>query len=473
MSGVRYESVAGLTYPGSDVASVRDLSLEVAEGEFLVLVGPPGSGTSTVGRMLAGLEDVSNGRISIGGRDVTDASASERDIALVFQNYALYPHMTVADNIGFALRMRGLPKSEIAERVRDAAAVLGLEEWLDRKPAALSGAQRQRVLIGRALVRRPHVLLVDDTDLSNLEARLWSVARSEFAAVQKRLRLTTLYVTNDQATALVLGDRIAVMVNGELQQVGTALEVFERPANLSVARFIGTPPMNIFRVPLVEGRARLGALVVDLSQGTSLSTPDWPVETVALGVRPEGLVVAESGVGLPVRVSRIEHKAGDTFVHGLLDGTDVLSEGAVTVSWGTDHQPRVGDRLALRPLPGMVHPFSLESGERLDVVPHVFPADRDPGQEPLLGQVLSRTPGEVHVISRDPATGDELRIVVAADSTSSGFGVGDLVTVEFTQEEDGATSAHLVPPPTTGATEWSIVEASSWAERILDQLDES
>lgn len=241
----------------NDKPSVDDLNLDIKDGEFLVLVGPSGCGKSTTLRMLAGLEEVNKGRILIGGKDVTTMQPKDRDIAMVFQNYALYPHMTVADNMGFALKIAGTPKEEIRKRVEKAAEILDLTEYLDRKPKALSGGQRQRVAMGRAIVREPKVFLMDEP-LSNLDAKLRVQTRTQIAALQRQLGVTTLYVTHDQTEALTMGDRIAVIKLGILQQVGAPTELYDRPANVFVAGFIGSPSMNINTHPVVNGKAKIG-----------------------------------------------------------------------------------------------------------------------------------------------------------------------------------------------------------------------
>ncbi len=231
-------------YP-SGFEAVKDLSLDIRDGEFLVLVGPSGCGKSTTLRMVAGLEDVSSGTISIGGRVVNDVHPKDRDIAMVFQNYALYPHMTVEKNMAFALKLRGMPKDQIKQRVDAAAKILGIEELLDRKPKALSGGQRQRVAVGRAIVREPKAFLFDEP-LSNLDAKLRVTTRAELKSLHMRLKTTTIYVTHDQEEAMTLGDRIVVMSKGLIQQAGTPLEVYRTPLNRFVAGFVGTPPMNFF-----------------------------------------------------------------------------------------------------------------------------------------------------------------------------------------------------------------------------------
>src|SRR5690606_2082807 len=231
-------------YPGSDTPAVDKLDLEIADGEFMVLVGPSGCGKSTSLRMLAGLEEINEGAVRIGDRDVTHLPPKDRDIAMVFQNYALYPHMTVAENMGFALKMQGVPKDERLKKVREAAELLGLQDLLDRKPKALSGGQRQRVAMGRAIVRQPKVFLMDEP-LSNLDAKLRVSTRTQIAALQRRLGITTVYVTHDQTEAMTMGDRVAVLKDGVLQQTDTPLNLYDKPANVFVAGFIGSPAMNL------------------------------------------------------------------------------------------------------------------------------------------------------------------------------------------------------------------------------------
>ena len=254
MANVVFDNATRL-FPGSVKPAVDKLNLEIGDGEFLVLVGPSGCGKSTSLRMLAGLEDVNSGRIRIGDRDVTDLPPKDRDIAMVFQNYALYPHMTVGENMGFALKIAGEPKTDIARRVAEAAKLLDLEEYLDRKPKALSGGQRQRVAMGRAIVREPQVFLMDEP-LSNLDAKLRVQTRTQIAALQRRLGTTTVYVTHDQVEAMTMGDRVAVLKDGLLQQVGTPRELYDHPDNVFVAGFIGSPAMNLMSGPIVEGGDR-------------------------------------------------------------------------------------------------------------------------------------------------------------------------------------------------------------------------
>src|SRR3954449_7629511 len=253
-------------YPGNPVPSVDKLNIDIEDGEFLVLVGPSGCGKSTSLRMLAGLEEVNGGRILIGDRDVTHLSPKDRDVAMVFQNYALYPHMTVADNMGFALKIAGVSKDEIGKRVKEAAKILDLEPYLERKPKALSGGQRQRVAMGRAIVRSPAAFLMDEP-LSNLDAKLRVQMRAEIASVQQDLGTTTIYVTHDQVEAMTMGDRVAVMRKGELQQVASPQELYDHPVNLFVGGFIGSPAMNLVQARIVrDGEATLA----DMGEGQAL-----------------------------------------------------------------------------------------------------------------------------------------------------------------------------------------------------------
>jgi multiple sugar transport system ATP-binding protein len=288
---------------------VDDLNLEIADGEFLVLVGPSGCGKSTSLRMLAGLEEVTNGHIRIGDRDVTHLPPKERDIAMVFQNYALYPHMTVADNMGFALKIAGIGKEERTKRVREAAKLLDLEEYLERKPKALSGGQRQRVAMGRAIVRNPQVFLMDEP-LSNLDAKLRVQTRTQIAELQQRLGVTTVYVTHDQVEAMTMGDRVAVLKDGLLQQVDTPLNLYDHPKNKFVAGFIGSPAMNLLTADITEGGAKVGDYVIPLQR--SLLDKAGSDKTLTVGVRPEAFKVADEG--LPVKVAVVEELGADAFL---------------------------------------------------------------------------------------------------------------------------------------------------------------
>ena len=302
-------------YPGSDHPAVDKLNLEIGDGEFMVLVGPSGCGKSTSLRMLAGLEEVNQGRIMIGDRDVTDLPPKDRDIAMVFQNYALYPHMTVADNMGFALKMAGVPKADRDKRVLEAAHLLGLESFLSRKPKALSGGQRQRVAMGRAIVRQPQVFLMDEP-LSNLDAKLRVSTRTQIAALQTRLGVTTVYVTHDQVEAMTMGDRVAVLKDGLLQQVDSPLHLYDHPDNLFVAGFIGSPAMNLLSGKLVEGGLQLGDYVVPIERDILAKASGE--DTLVVGIRPENFQVADAGISLDVDV--VEETGADAYVYGTLSG---------------------------------------------------------------------------------------------------------------------------------------------------------
>jgi len=357
MSTVTYDNASRI-YPGSNIAAVDSLNLDVADGEFLVLVGPSGSGKSTALRMLAGLEEVNAGNIFIGDRNVTDVPPKDRDIAMVFQNYALYPHMTVAENMGFALRIAGVNKEERNQRVREAAKMLDLEPYLDRKPKALSGGQRQRVAMGRAIVRSPQVFLMDEP-LSNLDAKLRVQTRTQIASLTRRLGVTTVYVTHDQTEALTMGDRIAVLKDGVLQQVGTPRELYADPKNVFVAGFIGSPAMNLFAADVVDGGVKFGTAVVPVDRSTLGSAT-----SVTIGVRPEDVVVntGESS-GLKVTVDLVEELGADGYLYGHteIDGKRIDIVGRVD---GRQH-PNAGDTVYITPKTGHVHVFDVTSGERL------------------------------------------------------------------------------------------------------------
>ena len=361
-------------YPGNDRPSVDALNLEIADGEFLVLVGPSGCGKSTSLRMLAGLEDVNSGRILIGDRDVTDVQPKDRDIAMVFQNYALYPHMSVHDNMGFALKIAGTPKDEIDKRVKEAAKILGLTEYLDRKPKALSGGQRQRVAMGRAIVRKPKVFLMDEP-LSNLDAKLRVQTRTQIASLQRSLGVTTVYVTHDQTEALTMGDRIAVLKDGLLQQVGTPREMYDHPANEFVAGFIGSPAMNLGRFTVDGDVATIGAARIRLSQATLDAIKPEDGGKVTIGFRPESLEVvsAEAEDSIPVRLSFVEELGSDAYIYGELVGAegsdDKLGSGEdssqIIVRVPPRTAPDAGETVYVRIKPGEEHIFSASTGERL------------------------------------------------------------------------------------------------------------
>ncbi|MFC4242697.1 ABC transporter ATP-binding protein [Gryllotalpicola reticulitermitis] len=350
-------------YPGSTAPAVDRLNIEVADGEFLVLVGPSGCGKTTSLRMLAGLEEVNSGNILIGDRNVTDVPPKDRDIAMVFQNYALYPHMTVAENMGFALRIAGVNKEERNQRVREAAKMLDLEPYLDRKPKALSGGQRQRVAMGRAIVRSPQVFLMDEP-LSNLDAKLRVQTRTQIASLTRRLGVTTVYVTHDQTEALTMGDRIAVLKDGVLQQVGTPRELYAHPNNIFVAGFIGSPAMNLFAADVTEGGVKFGTTVVPVPRELLADAG----KQVTIGVRPEDVVVstAESS-GLPVMVDLVEELGADGYLYGHAASQtaemDILTDIVVRVDGR--HHPTLGDTVYITPKPTHVHVFNTETGERL------------------------------------------------------------------------------------------------------------
>ena len=362
-------------YPGSDKPAVDQLDLEIQDGEFLVLVGPSGCGKSTSLRMLAGLEDVNSGRIFIGDKDVTDVQPKNRDIAMVFQNYALYPHMTVRENMGFALKIAGTPKAEIAQRVEEAARILDLEPYLDRKPKALSGGQRQRVAMGRAIVRKPQVFLMDEP-LSNLDAKLRVQTRTQIASLQRELGVTTVYVTHDQTEALTMGDRIAVLNNGLLQQVGTPQEMYEHPANEFVAGFIGSPAMNLGKFKVEGNVAKLGTAEVPLSQATLDAMVPEDEGKITIGFRPEGLeVVSEDTENtIPIEVEFVEELGSDAYIYGHLAGAD-SGHGLGLGNEGKGEQlivrvpprtaPKPGGVIHTRIKAGQQHNFSASTGDRL------------------------------------------------------------------------------------------------------------
>src|SRR5215831_5763712 len=307
MAPITYKS-ASCIYPGSDKLAVDSLSLDIQDGEFVVLVGPSGSGKSTALRMLAGLEDIDEGHIEIGGKDMVGVPSKDRDIAMVFQNYALYPNKTVAENMGFALKLRGVSSAERRKKVEQAAKILDLTDFLDRKPAKLSGGQRQRVAMGRAIVREPQVFCMDEP-LSNLDAKLRVQTRTQIAALQRRLGVTTVYVTHDQVEAMTMGDRVAVLDRGILKQVDTPHRLFTHPANVFVAGFIGSPAMNLHEAPVHDGHA--------LSGGTRVPIPRVDAASVVLGFRPESLVVAGPGdEGFEVTAQAVEELGSDAYVHG-------------------------------------------------------------------------------------------------------------------------------------------------------------
>ena len=366
MATVKFDQ-ATRTYPGNDTPSVDRLDIDVADGEFLVLVGPSGCGKSTSLRMLAGLEEVNGGKIWIGDRDVTDLSPKDRDVAMVFQNYALYPHMSVADNMGFALKIAGTDKGEIRKRVEEAAKILDLSEYLERKPKALSGGQRQRVAMGRAIVRSPQVFLMDEP-LSNLDAKLRVQTRTQIASLQRRLGVTTVYVTHDQIEAMTMGDRIALLKDGILQQCASPREMYDQPNNVFVAGFIGSPAMNLVSVPVNEGGAMFGTHHVPIPRDSLAGVS----KTVIVGVRPEDVEVTTNADGMEITVDVVEELGADAYVYGtpadenisLYGGDDSLEKPFIARVDGRK-VPEKGGKVFVYPNPNQLHVFDAESGKRL------------------------------------------------------------------------------------------------------------
>jgi multiple sugar transport system ATP-binding protein len=358
MAEVRFEQ-ATRVYPGSDAPAVDALDLTIADGEFVVLVGPSGSGKTTALRMLAGLEEIDAGSVVIDGRDVSDDPPKRRDVAMVFQNYALYPYLTVEANIGFPLRMAKVPRAQRDARVREVAELLELTPFLERKPGQLSGGQRQRVAMGRALVRQPRVFLMDEP-LSNLDAKLRVQMRADIAELQGRLGVTTVYVTHDQAEAMTLGHRVAVLKDGRLQQCDTPRALFDRPVNTFVAGFVGSPAMNLCRVPLGDdGSITFGGRTIELPTGAR-SANGRP--GVIVGVWPEVLELGAEG--LPATVEAIEELGSDAF---LFCGAE-LADGHARLTARVDarHAPERGSRVHLRPsAEHEPHLFDAATGDRL------------------------------------------------------------------------------------------------------------
>jgi multiple sugar transport system ATP-binding protein len=363
MATVSYQKASRI-YPGTERAAVDQLDLEIADGEFLVLVGPSGCGKSTSLRMLAGLEDVDQGSIYINDRDVTNLPPKSRDIAMVFQNYALYPHMTVYDNMAFALKLRKTPKSEIDDAVKKAAAMLQLEDYLNRKPKALSGGQRQRVAMGRAIVRKPQVFLMDEP-LSNLDAKLRVQTRSQIATLQAQLGITTVYVTHDQVEAMTMGHRVAVLLDGVLQQVDTPRALYDTPKNVFVAGFIGSPAMNIKTVNLGERGASFGSVILPVTREQAASAKaDGGNNRITIGFRPEECtLVAPSEGGIPVTVDLVEELGSDAYVYGTAKFDDTEQRIVVRVPGRTS--PNMGDTVYVAPRVGSHHVFHAETGARL------------------------------------------------------------------------------------------------------------
>ena len=356
MAEVRFEQASRI-YPSTDVPAVEALDLHVADGEFMVLVGPSGSGKTTALRMLAGLEEVDAGAIFIGERDVTDMPPKERDVAMVFQNYALYPYLTVAANMAFPLKIARVKKEERERRVREVAELLELTGYLERKPGQLSGGQRQRVAMGRAIVREPSVFLMDEP-LSNLDAKLRVQMRADIAALQARLGATTVYVTHDQAEAMTLGHRVAVLSNGRLQQCDTPRALYDRPANTFVAGFVGSPAMNLCVVPCGgNGSVALGGVSVPLPDGARAA--GW--DRVVVGLRPESLELAADGI--PAQVEVTEEIGADAFVFCAAEIAGQATRLVARVD--AKHVPQQGERISLRPSADDAHLFDPVDGNRI------------------------------------------------------------------------------------------------------------
>ncbi len=355
MASVSFEQ-ATRQFPGTDRPALDRLDLKVGDGEFVVLVGPSGCGKTTSLRMVAGLETLDSGCIRIDDRDVTNVDPKDRDVAMVFQNYALYPHMTVAQNMGFALKIANTPKPEIRDRVLAAAKLLDLQPYLDRKPKELSGGQRQRAAMGRAIVRRPQVFLMDEP-LSNLDAKLRVQTRNQIAALQRGLGTTTVYVTHDQVEAMTMGDRVAVLCDGVLQQFAAPRELYRNPGNVFVAGFIGSPAMNLFTLPIV---------------GATVSLGDWPIAVpreivsaaseIVVGVRPEHFELGGHGVEMEVDV--VEELGADAYLYGRITGSGKVIGQPVVARVDGRNPPDKGSRVRLHPEPGHLHFFGVD-GHRI------------------------------------------------------------------------------------------------------------
>jgi len=356
MAGLTFDAVKK-TYPNGFKA-IHGVSMDVADGEFIVIVGPSGCGKSTLMRMVAGLEKISEGDINIGERRVNDLEPADRDIAMVFQNYALYPHMSVFDNMAYGLRNRGTPKDQIQKRVAEASKILQLDQLLERRPNQLSGGQRQRVAMGRAIVRDPSVFLFDEP-LSNLDAKLRVQMRLEIKRLQRSLGTTSLYVTHDQVEAMTLADRLIVMNAGVAEQIGTPLEVYENPASVFVATFIGSPAMNLLPARTENGGTRAslgGGLELDLAAPVPGGR-----NAVTLGVRPEHMQIRQNGDGLPFALDMVEHLGADQLLHGRFDGSDEL----ITVRTSSETNYSAGQSVSLSMASDKLHLFDSQSGARL------------------------------------------------------------------------------------------------------------
>jgi multiple sugar transport system ATP-binding protein len=353
-------------YPKSNRKAVDRLDLEIQDGEFLVLVGPSGCGKTTSLRMLAGLEEVDEGTIMIDDKDIVNLPPRARDIAMVFQNYALYPHMNVAENMGFALKIARMPKAEIQTRVAEAAKILDLEDYLKRKPGQLSGGQRQRVAMGRAIVRQPRVFLMDEP-LSNLDAKLRVATRSEIAALQRRLGVTTVYVTHDQVEAMTMGDRVAVMKDGVLQQCDTPRVLYDSPVNAFVAGFIGSPAMNLIAGTIDPGGVMLGETVIPIPDQLARAA-GGPGSPVTVGLRPEAVELVGEGHGIPAVVNLVEELGAEAYVYAQLKAhvtKSITAVNDVIARIEPRSAPRSGEHIHLRVKEESILLFDVESGARI------------------------------------------------------------------------------------------------------------
>ena len=364
------EKKVNLQITEEGVVAVQEFNLEIQDKEFIVLVGPSGCGKSTTLRMVAGLEEITEGELYVGDKLVNDVAPKDRDIAMVFQNYALYPHMTVYDNLAFALKLRKTPKDEIDKKVKEAAEILDITEYLNRKPKALSGGQRQRVAIGRAIVRDPKVMLMDEP-LSNLDAKLRNQMRAEIIKLRERINTTFIYVTHDQTEAMTLGDRIVIMKDGYIQQIGTPQEVFNHPYNLFVAEFIGSPKMNIFDAELIKENGKyavqLGGATVELSEEkqAALAANNVEPQAIKLGIRPEHITLEDSGVDAVVDVS--EMMGSSVHLHVTALGQDVvIVVNTMNMTFAEVAELKMGKAVKFAFGGNNCHVFSKETGINLE-----------------------------------------------------------------------------------------------------------
>ncbi|MBJ8338865.1 ATP-binding cassette domain-containing protein [Antrihabitans sp. YC3-6] len=368
MAEISYQK-ASCIYSGADKLAVDSLDLEIEDGEFVVLVGPSGSGKSTALRMLAGLEEIDDGNITINGKDMVGVPSKDRDIAMVFQNYALYPNKTVGENMGFALKMRGVDADERKRRVAEAAKVLDLTEYLDRKPGKLSGGQRQRVAMGRAIVREPQVFCMDEP-LSNLDAKLRVQTRTQIAALQRRLGTTTVYVTHDQVEAMTMGDRVAVLKFGKLQQFSSPTELYDRPANAFVAGFIGSPAMNLFNARIVSGGVDIAGSTMELPRESLNLLASSGLDAVTVGLRPEQLELRRDGEGFDVTVELVEELGSESYVYARNSGSPITGLDGQPVTFvarsGGRAPAKLAESVTMRVNEGgVVHLFHPVTGERI------------------------------------------------------------------------------------------------------------